>query len=58
MSQHDVTPDVQDYAEDVFYSTADIVIQCLSVLLRTHFKTGNRTSLQDESKTARNKNAS
>jgi len=39
---------LEDYCENVFYSMADIVVDCLEILLDTKFDKGSRASLQDE----------
>lgn len=53
ISKSRATPDLQDYAEEVFYSTCDVVVETLRVLLRTRFTTGSRCSLQEEGRAAR-----
>lgn len=53
MSQSRSTPDLQDFADDVFYSTADVVVQCLGVILKTRFKLGERCSKYEEDAIAR-----
>jgi hypothetical protein len=40
--------DLDDYCEGTFYSMADIVVDCLSLLLNTKFEKGTKASLQDE----------
>lgn len=37
---------LEDYCENVFYSMADIAVDCLEILLDTKFNKGTKTSLQ------------
>lgn len=39
---------LEDYCENVFYSMADIAVDCLEILLDTKFNRGTKASLQEE----------
>ena len=40
--------DLEDYCENAFYFMADIIVDCLEILLDTKFNKGTKASLQDE----------
>lgn len=42
------TMNLHGYCENTFYSMADIVVDCLEILLNTKFKKGPKISLQEE----------
>ena len=48
MKEISKTVDLEKYCEEAFYSMADIIVECLEVLLYTKFDKGVRASRQEE----------